>query len=273
MFACTPSTAAWCDEIHIRACARAAPVSVRENARICGSRTRVELLVDANPQQRCGDRIDSDLAEVLAAGRLVSVIHCKLEALRSAECAAPGCVVLAGRLDDALNRDIARRVADKCYLPANRLLGGLERPPGPGATRGSRRAVLTGGGAARCRTRRSGYEQRDRVSLGLEHDLLDVSDVLAVCLQRPWPIAVDIDAVEVVAGEHAASPLPSARRGTMRASVPRWTRTGAAMSSPSSKRASGERRTGARPAQLKTWPFETKTIAARPTPVISSAGS
>ena len=62
--------------------------------------------MDAHPTSECGDRIESDLAELLGIGQVVAMIRCRLEVLRRAGCDAAGCVVLAGRLEVDLDRAV-----------------------------------------------------------------------------------------------------------------------------------------------------------------------
>ena len=61
----------------------------------------------------------------------------------------------------------------------------------------------------------AGYlpQHRDRVALGLEHGVLDVTEVLTVGLERLRLVAVDLDPIEVVAVHHVSGPvLPAAEQ-------------------------------------------------------------
>ena len=57
---------------------------------------------------------------------------------------------------------------------------------------------------------RGSAQDVDRVALGLDHDMLDVAEVLAVHLQRQRPVARDLDPVDVVRAQQvrAARPFP-----------------------------------------------------------------
>ena len=63
---------------------------------------------------------------------------------------------------------------------------------------------------------RGSHEDVDRVALGLEHDVLDVAEILAVGLQRQRPVARDLDPVDVVRVEHVARRLLAAAPSDVR---------------------------------------------------------